>query len=32
MEEALNNARYFIPVLDEKIGEILSYQEKEIFI
>ncbi|MDR0820128.1 MAG: hypothetical protein LBN19_01175 [Endomicrobium sp.] len=29
MYEALNNARYFAPVLDEKTGEILSYWEKE---
>ncbi|GHT15387.1 hypothetical protein AGMMS49573_01640 [Endomicrobiia bacterium] len=29
MYEALNNAKYFAPVLDENTGEILSYQEKE---
>ncbi|MDR3048931.1 MAG: type II CRISPR RNA-guided endonuclease Cas9 [Elusimicrobiota bacterium] len=29
MYEALNNAKYFTPILDETTGEISSYEEKE---
>ena len=32
MYEALNNVRYFNPVINEKTGEVLNFEEKEFLI